>query len=395
MRPADRVFLVVLDSVGIGAMPDAAAFGDEGANTLGNLARALGGLSLPHLGRLGLGNLLDLPGTPPAPAPAGANGRMAIASHGKDTMTGHWEMAGIRLAQPLRTFPDGFPPDLIAAFVREAGLPGVLGNKVASGTEIIQELGEEHLRTGKPIVYTSADSVFQVAAHEDVIPVDELYRICQVARRLLQGPWQVGRVIARPFAGRPGAFYRTERRHDYPLDPPPMLLDFVQEAGLGVWAVGKIADLFGGRSVTQAVRTKNNAEGLDALIRLAREAGPGLVFANLVDFDQLYGHRRDPAGYARALQEVDARLPDLQAALGPRDVLVITADHGNDPTFRGTDHTREYVPVLLWGRPIRPGAQVGTRPTLADLGATVAELLGAPWRGAWGQSFVPLVLAGV
>lgn len=395
MRRADRVILIVLDSVGCGAMPDAADYGDAGSNTLGNMAAARPqGLRLPNLGRLGLGNLTEIRGVPAVgAAAAGAYGKMAIASVGKDTMTGHWEMAGIRIDRPFRTFPAGFPPELIQAFVAAAGLPGVLGNKVASGTEIIAELGAEHLRTGRPIVYTSADSVFQVAAHEEVIPVPELYRICEVARGLLQGEWQVGRVIARPFVGAPGSFRRTERRHDYAVEPPPMLMDFVQGAGLEVLAVGKIADIFVGHGITRAERTRSNAHGLDVIEQFMAGGRPGLIWANLVDFDQLYGHRRDVAGYAAALEETDARIPRLLGLLGERDVLIFTADHGNDPTYPGTDHTREYCPVLAVGAPIRPGADIGTRSSLADLGATVADLLGVPWQGGRGESFAHLLVS--
>lgn len=389
LRHADRVILIVLDSVGCGAMPDAADFGDAGSNTLGNMAAARpGGLRLPNLERLGLGNLTEIRGVPPVGArAAGAYGKLAIASIGKDTMTGHWEMAGIRIERPFRTFPAGFPAALIDAFVRKTGVPGVLGNTVASGTEIIAELGEEHMRTRRPIVYTSADSVFQVAAHEEIIPVSELYRLCEAARELLEGDWQVGRVIARPFVGAPGAFRRTDRRHDYAVEPPPMLMDFVREAGLEVLSVGKIVDIFVGHGITRSERTRSNAHGLDVIEQFMAAGRPGLIWANLVDFDQLYGHRRDVAGYARALEETDARIPRLLELLGPRDVLMLTADHGNDPTYRGTDHTREYCPVLAVGGPVRPGAAIGTRPTLADLGATVAALLGAPWRGGRGESF--------
>jgi phosphopentomutase len=368
-------------------MPDAGAWGDEGANTVGNIARARGGLTLPNLGKLGLGNLVDIIGTPPADRPAGAFGRMAIASAGKDTMTGHWEMAGIRPEAPFRTYPDGFPADLLAEFCRQAGLEGYLGNTVASGTEIIEELGEEHLRTGLPIVYTSADSVFQVAAHEERFGLDRLYHVCEVARDLLRPPHRVGRVIARPFEGTgAGHFARTSNRHDYALEPPHMLLDDVKAAGLSVLAVGKIGDIFTGHGITWGEHTKDNAAGIRMIQDCLERDEPGLIFANLVDFDMLYGHRRNVEGYAQALIAFDAALPGLIAALGPADVLAITADHGNDPTFRGTDHTREYVPVLLCGGPVRAGVDVGTRPTLADLGATVAELLGVDYRGM-GSSF--------
>ncbi|MFZ5817423.1 MAG: phosphopentomutase [Bacillota bacterium] len=383
----ERVVLIVIDSVGIGAMPDAPAWGDAGSNTVGNIARRRGGLPLPHLGRLGLGNLTEVVGTPPAERPAGAFGRMALASHGKDTMTGHWEMVGIKPEAPFRTYPEGFPPELLEEFCRRAGLEGVLGNVVASGTEIIKELGEEHIRTGRPIVYTSADSVFQVAAHEVHFGLERLYRICEIARELLQPPHRVGRVIARPFVGESAAtFKRTANRHDYAIEPPPMLLDFVKEAGLSVLAVGKIGDIFTGHGITWGEHTKDNADGLRLIHDCLDRREPGLIFANLVDFDMLYGHRRDVEGYARALIEFDSALPGLMAKLGPQDVLVVTADHGNDPTHHGTDHTREYVPVLLYGEPVKPGVDLGTRSTLADLGATVAELLGVEYRG-WGSSF--------
>lgn len=387
MAAVRRVVLIVIDSVGIGAMPDAADWGDAGANTLGNMARQRGGLPLPNLGRLGLGNLCAIEGTPPVDAPAGAYGRMAIFSHGKDTMTGHWEMVGIRPEAPFRTYPDGFPEDLIAEFCRRAGLEGVLGNKVASGTEIIKELGEEHLRTGWPIVYTSADSVFQVAAHEERFGLERLYEICRIARDLLRPPHRVGRVIARPFVGTDRTnFTRTANRHDYALEPPRMLLDEVKDAGLSVLAVGKISDIFSGHGITYSVHTKSNADGIEKIHECLDRQEPGLIFANLVDFDMLYGHRRDVEGYARAMLEFDAALPAIMAKLGPEDVLVVTADHGNDPTYIGTDHTREYVPVLLYGEPIKPGVDVGTRASLADLGATVADLLGVPQTG-FGESF--------
>ncbi|MFO7273586.1 MAG: phosphopentomutase [Bacillota bacterium] len=393
MAKVRRVVLIVIDSVGIGAMPDAAEYGDAGANTLGNLARKRGGLSLPNLGKLGLGNLVEIVGTPPVASPAGAFGRMAIFSQGKDTMTGHWEMAGIRPEAPFRTYPNGFPEDLIAEFCRRAGLEGVLGNKVASGTEIIKELGEEHLRTGWPIVYTSADSVFQVAAHEERFGLERLYAVCQVARDLLRPPHRVGRVIARPFVGTDRTnFTRTANRRDYALEPPRMLLDEVKDAGMAVLAVGKISDIYSGHGITYSVHTKSNADGIRAIHECIDRDEPGLIFANLVDFDMLYGHRRDVEGYAKALIEFDEALPGIMAKLGPEDVLVVTADHGNDPTYIGTDHTREYVPVLLWGKPIRPGVNVGTRATLADLGATVADLLGVPKTG-FGESFAELITA--
>jgi phosphopentomutase len=380
-----------LDSVGAGAMPDAPAWGDAGANTLGNMARARGGLPLPNLGKLGLGNIVATLGTPAAAEPAAAHGRMAIFAHGKDTMTGHFEIVGIPPAQPFRTYPEGFPREVIDEFCQRTGLPGVLGNTVASGTEIIQELGEEHLRTGLPIVYTSADSVFQVAAHEGRFGLDRLYEVCKIAREMLVPPHRVGRVIARPFIGDDAAsFKRTSNRHDYAIEPEHMLLDDVKAAGLAVMAVGKIEDIFSGHGITFAEHTKDNADGVRVIHKCLDMQQPGLIFANLVDFDMLYGHRRDVEGYARALMAFDEALPGIMAKLGPGDVLVITADHGNDPTFKGTDHTREYVPVLLWGDLVQPGANVGTRTSMADLGATVADLLGVANAGA-GASFAPAV----
>lgn len=397
-RRIDRAVVLVMDSVGIGALPDAGLYGDEGSNTLVHTAQAVGGLQVPNLARLGLGWLVDAPGVERGERPIGAYGRMAEVSPGKDTTTGHWEMMGIQLERAFPTYPQGFPKEVIEPFVRRIGRP-VLGNRPASGTEIIKELGELHMRTGFPIVYTSADSVFQIAAHEEVIPVDELYRMCEVAREILQGEHAVNRVIARPFRGEPGHFIRTERRRDFSLPPPrPTLLDWLKEAGFAVRAVGKIEDIFAGRGITDAVHTGNNEETLAATERYARESpAPGLIFANCVDFDMLYGHRNDPVGYARALQELDAWIPRLLAALTPRDLLVVTADHGCDPTTPSTDHSREYVPLLIAGGMIRSGVDLGTRGTFADLGATLAELFGiaalaSPVMAA-GRSFASAVLA--
>jgi phosphopentomutase len=370
-----RAILVVLDSVGIGGAPDAARYGDEGSNTLGNTARAVGGLHLPNLGRLGLGNLTPVEGVPPTERPAGAYGRMTEMSPGKDTTTGHWELAGVTLDSPFPVYPDGFPPDLIAEYERRIGRK-VLGNYPVSGTVVIQELGQEHMRTGYPIVYTSADSVFQVAAHEEIIPVEELYRICGIAREMLDGEHAVGRVIARPFVGQPGAFTRTERRKDFSLLPPkPTILDRVKEAGLEVMGVGKIEDIFAHRGLTQSNHTGNNMDSLDAILQFMAQDDPGLIFANLIDFDMLYGHRNNPRGYADTLEAFDRRLPELLAALRRDDLLILTADHGNDPTTPSTDHSREQVPLLLTGSQVRAGAELGTRSTFADVAATIAELL--------------------
>ncbi|MCC6169388.1 MAG: phosphopentomutase [Caldilineaceae bacterium] len=392
MQQAGRVLLIVLDSVGCGDAPDAAAYGDLGANTLGNIARAVGGLGLPNMGAMGLGNLAEIAGTPPTHRATAAYGRLTEVSTGKDTTTGHWELAGVVLDQPFPTYPNGFPPEVIGAFEARIGRR-VLGNVPASGTEILKKLGAEHLRTGRPIVYTSADSVFQIAAHEDLIPVKELYRWCEIARALLAGDHAVGRVIARPFVGQPGAFTRTERRKDFSLEPPqPTILDAVKAAGLAVMGVGKIEDIFAQRGLTQSNHTGNNMAGVDAILDFLRTGGRGLIFANLVDFDSLYGHRNNPQGYAEALRAFDSRLPEIVQSLAGDDVLIITADHGNDPTSAGTDHSRERVPILIYGAGVRPNVNLGTRGCFADVAATAAELLGVAWQGA-GSSFARQVMA--
>lgn len=370
-----RVIWIVLDSVGIGEMPDAAEYGDCGSDTLGNLARKRP-LHLPNLCRLGLANIKPLAGLAPAAPPAGAYGRCALASPGKDTTTGHWEMTGIHLEKPFPLYPHGFPPEVMQEFERRIGR-GTLGNKAASGTEIIQELGEEHLRTGSPIVYTSADSVFQIAAHEDVIPLFELYKMCETARDILRGPHEVGRVIARPFTGSPGAFTRTANRHDYAVPPPKgMLLDRLAERDVEVYSVGKIFDVFLGRGIREYERTKSNADGMTKTLQAMEQVDEGLIFVNLVDFDQMYGHRNDVEGYARALEEVDAWVPELEAKLRDEDLAVFTADHGCDPTTPSTDHSREYVPLLGFGKRARHGVNLGLRATLSDIGQTVAENFG-------------------
>lgn len=374
--PFRRVVWIVLDSVGIGEMPDAAAYGDSGSDTLGNIARRRL-LNLPNLSALGLGNIKPLDGIRPAASPTGAYGRCALASPGKDTTTGHWEMAGIHLERPFPLFPHGFPREVMDEFERRIGR-STLGNRAASGTEIIQELGEEHMRTGSPIVYTSADSVFQVAAHEDVIPVWELYKICETAREILRGPYEVGRVIARPFADSPGAFTRTPNRHDYAVPPPRgMLLDQLEAKGVPVHSVGKIVDIFLGRGISDFDKTKNNADGMQKTLEAMAGQPEGLIFTNLVDFDTLYGHRNDVEGYARALEEVDAWIPQLAASLGDGDLAIITADHGCDPTTPSTDHSREYVPLLVFGPEVRAGVDLGLRATLADVGQTVAAVFGS------------------
>ena len=378
--PFRRVLLIVLDSLGIGELPDAALYGDVGSDTLGNLARQRP-LSIPNLVRLGIANIRPLHGLPPSPAPLGCFGRCALASPGKDTTTGHWELAGIQLRRAFPVYPNGFPADIIREFERRIGRR-TLGNVAASGTEIIQRLGAEHMRTGWPIVYTSADSVFQVAAHEEVIPLPELYRICRIARELLRGEHEVGRVIARPFLGAPGAFVRDqENRHDYAVPPPPgMLLDRLAEVGVPVCAVGKVYDVFLGRGITEHYKTRNNEHGMEEILRAAARFSSGLIFANLVDFDSLYGHRNDVEGFARALEAVDAWLPQLLDRLAEDDLLIITADHGNDPTTPSTDHSREYVPLLVCGPRVRRGVNLGTRTTLADVGQSIADALIGPLR---------------
>ncbi|HYO80209.1 MAG TPA: phosphopentomutase [Bryobacteraceae bacterium] len=380
-----RVVLIVLDSVGVGEMPDAAEYGDAGSNTLGNLAKARP-LHLPNLGRLGLGNIAPITGVPPAEAPQACFGKCTLASPGKDTTTGHWEMAGIHLPKPFPTYPSGFPRDLIEAFEERIGR-STLGNYPASGTDIIRELGEEHVKTGSPIVYTSADSVFQIAAHESVIPIDEQYRICEIARGLLTGQNEVGRVIARPFTGEPGAFRRTANRHDYAVPPPEgMLLDRIAAAAIPVHSVGKISDVFLGRGITSSLKTKSNADGMHQTLAALEDHRSGLIWVNLVDFDSLYGHRNDVDGYGRALEEVDGWVPRLRASLQPGDLAVFCADHGCDPTTSSTDHSREYTPLLAFGPGMTGGADLGTRASLADIGATVAEVFGQTL--SHGQSFL-------
>lgn len=384
-----KVTLIVLDSVGVGALPDAGQYGDSGSNTLVHTARAVGGLNLPNLGQMGLGNIIEIDGVPPVAKPTAAYGKMAEQSAGKDTTTGHWEIAGLILKRPFPVYPNGFPPGLIEEFEKRIGRQ-VIGNKVASGTAIIEELGAEHMATGGPIVYTSADSVFQIAAHEEIIPLDELYRICRTARELLTGEHAVGRVIARPFTGQPGAFQRTANRHDFSLEPPgETILDHLKEKGLPVVAVGKIEDIFAGRGITRAVHTKGNPDGIEQTLAAMRYSPAGLVFTNLVDFDMLYGHRNNARGYADALEEFDRRLPEITAALQVEEILIITADHGCDPTTPDTDHTREYVPLLVYGRPVGGGVNLQVRQTFADVAATIAEIFDLKF--SRGTSFWPEV----
>lgn len=382
-----RVILIVLDSVGVGETPDSHLFCDQGCNTLKHTAEAVGGLNVPSLQKLGLGNIAGISGVPPASEPKAAYGKMQEKSAGKDTTTGHWEIMGLVMERPFPTYPQGFPRELIEEFERRIGSK-TLGNKPASGTVIIEEMGREHMETGYPIVYTSADSVFQIAAHEEVIPLEQLYQMCKTARELLTGEHAVGRVIARPFIGEPGSFKRTANRHDYSLEPPDNILDHLVAHGFEVIGVGKIADIFAGKGITQTLPTTGNQDGVDKLLAVLDQDFTGLVFANLVDFDMLYGHRNDPQGYARALEEFDARLPEILSKLREEDLLIITADHGCDPCHPGTDHTREYVPLLVYGAVIKP-VDLGVRSTFADVGQSVADYLGVPASHLAGKSFLP------
>jgi phosphopentomutase len=378
MKEFERIFWIVLDSVGIGELPDAAEYGDVGRNTLGHIAESRA-LKIPNLVRLGLANIAPLKYQNPPAAPIGAFGKGATRSPGKDTTTGHWEMAGVWLQQAFPVYKNGFPPELIEEFEKQIGRK-TIGNKPASGTEIIKELGEEHVRTGKPIVYTSGDSVFQIATHEDVIPIAELYRMCEIARKLLDGPNRVGRVIARPFAGTPGNFVRTTRRHDYAVDPPkPMLMDVLADNKVRVLGVGKIHDIYNGRGVEEYVTTKGNADGMEKLTTAVADRKSGLIFCNLVDFDMLYGHRKDVEGFAKSLEEFDRWLTEFLPLLSLSDLLMITADHGCDPDPRWatTDHSREYVPIVAYSPGCGAGVNVGVRDTLADMGQTIAENFGA------------------
>ncbi|NLM46594.1 MAG: phosphopentomutase [Firmicutes bacterium] len=380
-----RIIMIVLDSLGVGELPDASLYGDAGSNTLAHTAAAAGGLSLPVMGSFGLGCLTEVAGVPCSAEPGAAYGKMAEKSKGKDTTTGHWEITGIILEQAFPVFPDGFPEEIIKPFTKAIGRP-VLGNTRASGTEIIKELGEKHLRTGFPIVYTSADSVFQIAAHEEVVPLPLLYKWCETARELLRGEYAVGRVIARPFAGKVGSFFRTPNRRDYSLPPPqPTLLDRLAAAGYEVLGIGKITDIFAGRGITRTVHTKNNDESMQAVLDGMDSCPGGLILANLVDFDKLYGHRNDAAGYAKALERVDGQLALVVGKMQTEDLLFVLADHGCDPIHPHTDHTREYVPLLVYGRQVKPGP-LGIRSTFADVGQTVAELFGVE-RLEHGESF--------
>jgi phosphopentomutase len=382
MSEIQRVVVIVLDGVGVGEAPDAVKYGDVGSNSIGNVARVLGGIDLPNLGKIGLGYITDVEGVPPAPAPTGGHGKMTPLSSGKDTVSGHWEMMGIVLSEPFPTYPKGFPPEVIDAFEKEIGW-GTLGNKPASGTVIIEELGDEHVRTGKPIIYTSADSVFQIAAHEEVIPIEELYEMCRIARKILVGTHGVGRVIARPFITRETPedgkkYIRTERRKDFARMPEtPTIMDRLVEGGYQVYSVGKIDDIFGHRGITKSTHTLDNETSTQAALAMLKEDFKGLLFANLIEFDMIYGHRNDPAGYAGALKKFDQAVPQIQKALKPGDFVIVTGDHGVDPTTESTDHSREFVPLIVFGPKVK-GVDLGTRKTLSDIAATIAEIFDLP-----------------
>jgi len=386
MKEGKRVVLIVLDSCGVGELPDAFKYDDQGSDTLGNTAKRVGGLNLPNLEKLGLGNIEPISGVLPQKNPLACYAKMAELSVGKDSTIGHWEIAGLALKKPFPVYPDGFPEELIQRFEKAIGSE-VLGNKPASGTEIIIELGEEHLRTGKPIVYTSADSVFQIAAHQEKIPVNRLYEICLIAREILKGKDGVARVIARPFEGKPGSFRRTERRKDFSLPPPEKtILDILKENGYKIVGIGKIEDLFAGRGLSKSIHTEDNLDGMDKLIEAIREEKEGLIFINLLDFDMLWGHRNNFKGFAKGLEDFDERLTEVLDLLKPQDLLILTADHGCDPTTPSTDHSREYVPLLVYGEKLKKGVDLGVRKSFSDVAATLAEIFEVPNTGN-GESF--------
>jgi len=391
MTRKPRAIVLVLDSVGVGALPDAAEYGDEGSNTLGNVASAVGGLEMPVLGAMGLGNITDIPGVPPTSAPLASWGRNMEASAGKDTTTGHWEMMGMRLKAAFPTYPDGFPAVVMDAFTAETGL-GWLGNYAASGTEIIQRLGDAHVATGSPIIYTSADSVFQIAAHEDVIPIEELYRLCTIARtKVCVGEHAVGRIIARPFIGpdAEGVYRRTHRRRDFALEPPePTVLDILETAGIRSYGIGKIGEIFAWRGICESPHSTDNMNGFDHLVTRVADHEAGFVFANLVDFDMIWGHRNDIAGYAGGLEQVDRRIPDLLEAMIEGDLLIVTADHGCDPTTPSTDHSREYTPLIAKVKGVDRGVRLGDRATFADIGETVLDFYNLGGSCGRGRSFL-------
>lgn len=371
-----RVILIVLDSLGVGELPDAASYGDVGSHTLDNVWKSCKGLNIPNLKSLGFGNIEGVKEVGKVENPIGSFGKSQEMSKGKDTVTGHWEMAGCILHEPLNTYPNGFSSEIIEEFKKRTGVKGILGNTVASGTAIIEELGDEHVKTGYPIIYTSADSVFQIAAHEEVISLEELYRMCEIAREMLVDKWAVGRVIARPFVGKNGEYKRTSNRHDYALNPfNKTILEYIKDASMEVAAVGKIEDIYNKKGVTLAVHTKGNMDGVDKTLDYMKTVNSGLIFTNLVDFDMLYGHRNDPAGYGKAIEDFDNRLPEIFSNLKEDDVLIITADHGCDPTTASTDHSREYIPILVYGKNIKAGENIGIRSTFADIGKSILGYL--------------------
>ncbi len=386
-----RAIIIVLDSVGVGELLDAGKYGDKDSNTLANTAKAVGELNLPNFQKLGLGNIIEIEGVPSSEDPLASYGKMAEKSAGKDTTTGHWELMGIYLSKPFPVYPDGFPQKIIDEFERKIDRK-ILWNKPASGTEIIKKLGEEHIKTGCPIVYTSQDSVFQIAAHKNSIPLDELYRMCEVARDILKGEHNVCRVIARPFVGESGNFTRTAERRDYSVKPPARtVLDYAINSGLKVFAVGKINEIFANQGITESVHTKNNMDGIDKTLYFMKRLDKGIIFTNLVDFDMLWGHRNDVFGYAKGLEEVDKRVPEIIESLREDDVLVFTADHGCDPTTESTDHSREYVPLLIYGERIKKGVNLGIRKSFSDLGKTISELLSFPV-SVKGESFAEMIV---
>lgn len=383
-----RVVLIVLDSVGVGEMPDAQMYGDKGSHTLDHTFEACNGLNIPNLKKLGLGNIEGVKALGKEESVIGAFGKGSEKSIGKDTVTGHWEIGGVILDKPLNTYPDGFSDKIINEFKEKAKIDGILGNKVASGTAIIEELGEEHVKTGYPIIYTSADSVFQIAAHEEVVGLDNLYKMCEIAREMLVGEDVVGRVIARPFVGEVRSFKRTSNRRDYALDPfGKTALEYIKENGMSVAAVGKIEDIYNGKGVTEAVHIKNNMDGVDKTLEYMDKIDNGLIFTNLVDFDMLYGHRNDPKGYGKAIEDFDGRLNEIYSKLRDEDILIITADHGCDPTTESTDHSREYIPILVYGKQVKGGTELGIRDSFTDIGKSILDYLGID-NNLEGKSFI-------